>query len=196
MCAYWSPARSSWTLVRVGGLAASANGVREPVSCRQWEASRLLSDHQPIFTIFLGAWLSWHATNGLHASDLRESRFSRFFFLNFTSRSRVIFISFSLLDLDFQSFLFHFHFSISISSHYFFTCTSRKEWMAFFLHFSLLDCPKPTLAGHCARPHISYTDGQRMMSAVIWRCQWHTQRQIQRQRQIRRQRQIQSVSNT
>ena len=21
--------------------------------------------------------------------------------------------------------------------------------MAFFLHFSLLDCPKPTLAGHC-----------------------------------------------
>ena len=35
-----------------------------------------------------------------------------------------------------------------------------------------------------ARPHISYTAGQRMMSAVIWRCQWHTQRQIHRQRQI------------
>ena len=45
-----------------------------------------------------------------------------------------------------------------------------------------------------ARPHILYTDGQRMMSAVIWRCQWHTQRQIQRQ--IHRQRQIQSASKT
>ena len=140
MCAYWSPARSSWTLVRVGGLAASANGVREPVSCRQWEASRLLSDHQPIFTIFLGAWLSWHATNGLHASDLRESRFSSHFYFTFTSRSRfpVIFISLSFLDLDLKSF--------------FSTCTSRKEWMAFFLLFSLLDCPKPTLEGHCL-PH-------------------------------------------
>ena len=45
-----------------------------------------------------------------------------------------------------------------------------------------------------ARPHISYTAGQRMMSAVIWRCQWHTQRQIQRQ--IHRQRQLQSASKT
>ena len=74
-------------------------------------------------------------------------KFSR----NFTSRSRSwsFFISLSLLDLNFPSFLFHFHFSISISTHYFFTCTSRKEWMAFFLHFPLLDCPKPTLAGHC-----------------------------------------------
>ena len=32
------------------------------------------------------------------------------FFFNFSSRSWVIFISLSLLDLDFQSFLFHFHF--------------------------------------------------------------------------------------
>ena len=32
-----------------------------------------------------------------------------------------------------------------------------------------------------ARHHISYIAGQRMMSAVIWRCQtqWHRQRQIQ-----------------
>ena len=45
-----------------------------------------------------------------------------------------------------------------------------------------------------SRPHISFTAGQRMMSAVIWWCQWHTQRQIQIQ--IHRQRQIQSASKT
>ena len=36
---------------------------------------------------------------------------SQDFFWNFTSRSQVILISLSLLDLDFQTFLFHFHFS-------------------------------------------------------------------------------------
>ena len=74
----------------------------------------------------------------------KSPKFSRNFISR--SRSRSFFIS------------FHFHFSISIPSHFyfsfisrsqsqmifFFTCTSRKEWMAFFL-----DCSKPTLAGHC-----------------------------------------------
>ena len=85
---------------------------------------------------------------------------SRDFFWNFTSRSWVIFISLSILDLDFQSFSIHFHFSISISSKKNFTFTSRKEWMAFFLHFSLLGCPKPTLAGHCITL-IKYLKGQK-----------------------------------
>ena len=61
---------------------------------------------------------------------------SKLFHFTFTSWSRfpVIFISLSLLDLHLKSF--------------FFICTSRKKWMAFFLNFSLLECPRPTLAGH------------------------------------------------
>ena len=48
---------------------------------------------------------------------------SKLFRFTFTSRSRFsgIFISLSFLDLDLKSF--------------FFTCTSRKKWMAFLLHF-------------------------------------------------------------
>ena len=54
-------------------------------------------------------------------------------YMNSRSRFPVIFISLSFLD----------------PKSFFFTCTPRQEWMAFFLHFSLLHCPKPTLAGHC-----------------------------------------------
>ena len=49
---------------------------------------------------------------------------ARISILDFTSRSRVIFISLSLLDLDFQSFLFHFHFAIS--SNFYFTSTASS----------------------------------------------------------------------
>ena len=70
-----------------------------------------------------------------------------------------VFFEISLLDLDLESFLFHFHFSISISSHFYFTFIPRsrsqvkkfhlhflKRVNGIFLHFSLLDWPKPTLA--------------------------------------------------
>ena len=54
---------------------------------------------------------------------------SRDFFWNFTSRSRVIFISLSLLDLDFQSFSFHFHFSKRVKGTKISPFFSRKkEW--------------------------------------------------------------------
>ena len=61
--------------------------------------------------------------------------------LNFTSRSRVIFISLSLLDLNFPSFLFHFHFSIS--SHFFSLARLKKSErnFVFTFHFSIVQNP-------------------------------------------------------
>ena len=81
----------------------------------------------------------------------------------------------SLLDLDLEAFLFHFSFSISILSYFHFTFhsrsrlqgffislfilemsepdfhfTSRNEWSRFSFHFSLLELPISTLAGHCS----------------------------------------------
>ena len=61
-------------------------------------------------------WTVWESPD-----EKGESLDSRDFFWNFTSRSRsrVIFISHSLLDLDFLSFLFHFHFSKRVKGNYF-----------------------------------------------------------------------------
>ena len=64
----------------------------------------------------------------------------------------------------FSKILEKFHLSISISSHFDFTFISRSQVIFFHLHFSkrvngilcsllLLDCPKPTLAGHCWKMH-------------------------------------------
>ena len=65
------------------------------------------------------------------------SRISRKFSRNFTSwsRSRGNFISLFILDLDLEEFSFHFSLSISI-------------WTRFAFHFSLLELPISTLAGH------------------------------------------------
>ena len=63
----------------------------------------------------------------------------------------------------FSIILEKFHFSVSKLFHFTFISWSRsqvKEWMAFFLHFSLLGCPKPTLAGHCITL-IKYLKGQK-----------------------------------
>ena len=73
-------------------------------------------------------------TTGSQFTVQRPARFSflensRDFFWNFTSRSRVIFISLSLLDLDFQSFSFHFHFSKRVKGTKISPFFSRKkEW--------------------------------------------------------------------
>ena len=60
---------------------------------------------------------------------------SKLFHLSFTSWSQfpVIFILLSFLNLDLQSFFFHLHFS--------------KRVNGIFFSLSLLDCPKPILAG-------------------------------------------------
>ena len=51
--------------------------------------------------------------------------------------------------LDLEPFSFHFSFSISIARHFHFTFHSRKEWIRFSFHLSLLELPISTLAGHC-----------------------------------------------
>ena len=81
---------------------------------------------------------------------------SREFSRNFTSRSRFwgIFNSLFTLDLDFETFSFHFSLSISISRYFHFTFHSRNGWTRFSFHFSLLELPIPTLAGHWAEPPI------------------------------------------
>ena len=93
-----------------------------------------------------------------------------------------------------------FHFSISIFSHFyftfisrsqviFFTCNSWKEWTAFFLYFSLFDCPKPTLAGYCflgqkwsflstSRKMMMWRNAQAWNSGPGRKCTWSSGRSI------------------
>ena len=68
---------------------------------------------------------------------------------NFTyrSRSRVIFISLSLLKKEWKQNLFTLHFSKKSESQNFSLFTSRIKVKAYFFHFSLLELFKPTLAG-------------------------------------------------
>ena len=101
-------------------------------------------------------------------NHFRQKGFNCFTFKKF---SRI-----SLLDLDLEAFLFHFslleksepdldftfHFSVKVKKiffHFQFSkrvklifislFTSRSEWKRFLFHFSLLEIPISTLAGHC-----------------------------------------------
>ena len=65
--------------------------------------------------------------------DFGKNLISRDFSSNFTSRSRVIFISLSILEKEWKPKLF----------------TSRIKVKAYFFHFSFLELFKPTLAGAC-----------------------------------------------
>ena len=66
-----------------------------------------------------------------------RTRSRSFFHFTLTSRSQfpVIFLSLGLLEKS--------------EWHFYFTLHFLGEVKDIFLHFSLLDCPKPTLAGHC-----------------------------------------------
>ena len=54
---------------------------------------------------------------------------------------------FSLLEKEWKHFLFTLHFSKKSNGSFFSLCTSRKTVKAFIFHFSLLELPRPTLAG-------------------------------------------------
>ena len=81
------------------------------------EALEWFTKRDQCFLYFLYSALQWFFfikgtnTKSMWTYNTPKVLCSRDFFWNFTSQSRVIFISLSLLNLDFQSSLFHFHFS-------------------------------------------------------------------------------------
>merc|ERR1712090_125129 len=74
-------------------------------------------------------------------------KFSRIF--TSRSRSRTILISLFTSRKRVKAFFFTLHFSKKSESIFFSLCTSRKRVKASFFHFSLLELPRPTLAGAC-----------------------------------------------
>ena len=107
-------------------------------------------------------------------------RISREFSRNFTSRSRSrgIFISLFTLDLDLKEFSFHFSFSISISRYFHFTFHSRNEWNWFSFHFSLLELPISTLAGHWCRGESSSDYASSWQWLLVSKQEWVSHLQI------------------
>ena len=103
------------------------------------EALEWFTKRDQCFLYFLYSALQWFFfikgtnTKSMWTYNTPKVLCSRDFFWNFTSQSRVIFISLSLLNLDFQSFLFHFcHCLCRFQGERLCYCSENSKWICFF----------------------------------------------------------------